>query len=244
MQRSRTSRWLRNPIPLVIVWSCVWSARWDGRGADSHTDPVPPQLCHFQERALGQVPWADPSAAMLHVLITVKLSGAWSAEHSRGHDKQRGAKGSCYSVKKLNPKLSNSSLVKLKAKAKGYKFSTAGNLRDERFSVFVVRPWDYNAPGWPLHFVQEIWMKPRKYEKLSWTRTSATWRWRSPLVRRVPALYLLTSRVACLPHPVLSNATRSTMLSCYATFNLETILLVYMSVIENSTYSLYAAYTK
>lgn len=34
------------------------------------------------------------------------------------------------------------------------------------------------------------------------------------------------------------------MVSCYVTFNLETILLAYMLVTESSIYSLYAAYGK
>lgn len=45
-------------------------------------------------------------------------------------------------------------------------------------------------------------------------------------------------------HLLSSEATLSTMTSCYVTFNLETISLVYMFVTESSICSLYAAYRK
>lgn len=85
------------------------------------------------------------------------------------------------------------------------------------------------------HFVKEMGIKATKYlSETLLTVTISQTGGKGPFSSSLFLPYLFPDRAAHLSHPFLAMLLLSTMVSCYVTFDTETMWLVYVFVRENS----------
>lgn len=191
-RRLSTSLWLRNQDPsrhgpaLCSEQEGVQRRGWEPHRPRCHPSPVTSRGGTLQSLIYIRLSGGRHATYTLHITQSVP-------EDMEESKQQKGA----FDWKKLNPLL-NSSLVKLKAKTKGYKFLTAGTLRGMIWS-FCFETMRTRFPGLAFTFCCRDMDKGWRYlsETISNLNTSHSGG-EGPFSSDLFPLYLFTHRVPCL----------------------------------------------